>query len=335
MQSALRGNLPINVPGLSSYPDFLAFTITFGLTSECHTQCSQLIFLLVMLLLGVQESTRFNSVFTCLNLLVVLFVVIAGSFHVDFHNWNLAKSEINTTLAPNEVGGEGGFLPFGFSGMMSGAATCFYGKQFEQHTEDIFESIPSLHWLRCDRHHRGGGIEPAEIDSNLDSTLTSVRIPRLLRSVGSTDTDDAVLLANHRTDQGRTIALCVRVCWLASGQVDHLGGSTDRPVHLSAWRNVSPAQGTLLDGQRWSDLSFSRQCQSPNTDTDYCHLDFGHICRRNGCIVRCEGIGRHDVHRFGFTVSLTDLTLDFQELCSLTHWWPSRFSFFATVILPG
>ncbi|KPM10467.1 Large neutral amino acid transporter-like protein 2 [Sarcoptes scabiei] len=106
IQNNLRYYMPINVSGLSAYPDFLAFFITFTLT--------------IMLIIGVRESTRFNSLFTCINLLVVMFVIIAGLFHVDFHNWNLSKSEV-----PDNAG-KGGFLPYGFSGMMSGAATCFY-----------------------------------------------------------------------------------------------------------------------------------------------------------------------------------------------------------------
>lgn len=47
-----------------------------------------------MLAVGVKESTRFNSVFTCLNLLVVIFVVIAGSFKANIDNWKIEKSAI-------------------------------------------------------------------------------------------------------------------------------------------------------------------------------------------------------------------------------------------------
>lgn len=75
-----------------------------------------------MLAIGVKESTTFNSFFTLLNLSIVAFIIIRGSFKIDFHNWNLdaEKDHIPSGL------GKGGFFPYGFSGMMAGAATCFY-----------------------------------------------------------------------------------------------------------------------------------------------------------------------------------------------------------------
>lgn len=101
--------MPFNVSHMSEYPDFLALGITLLLT--------------FMLAVGVKESTKFNSVFTGINLIVVLYVIICGAFQSDIHNWQLDPKKD----AIPEGHGSGGFFPFGVSGMMAGAATCFYG----------------------------------------------------------------------------------------------------------------------------------------------------------------------------------------------------------------
>ncbi len=75
---------------------------------------------LVLLAIGVKESIRLHTIMTVINLLVVLFVIIAGAFKINFHNWNLPESEVGSD------GGKGGFLPFGFSGMMSGKNYYYY-----------------------------------------------------------------------------------------------------------------------------------------------------------------------------------------------------------------
>ncbi|GFU54964.1 high affinity cationic amino acid transporter 1 [Nephila pilipes] len=104
----LNRTLPIHVESLSSYPDFLSFGITLLLT--------------VILSIGVKKSSLFNNVCTLLNLLVVVYAVIVGCFKADIHNWQLKPEEI-----PNDKYGTGGFFPYGFRGVMSGAATSFYG----------------------------------------------------------------------------------------------------------------------------------------------------------------------------------------------------------------
>ena len=75
-----------------------------------------------MLALGVQESATFNDIFTVINVLILIYIVIIGSFRANLKNWSLTKDDHIPPTA-----GSGGFFPFGFSGMMAGAATCFYG----------------------------------------------------------------------------------------------------------------------------------------------------------------------------------------------------------------
>jgi len=108
MANAFRSVLPIDVPFLSPYPDLCALGITLLLT--------------LVLCIGVKESTRFNNIFTGLNVCVVIFVTVCGLFKANPHNWELQKEDL-----PSEKFGVGGFFPYGISGTLAGAATCFYG----------------------------------------------------------------------------------------------------------------------------------------------------------------------------------------------------------------
>ncbi|CAE1269510.1 SLC7A3 [Acanthosepion pharaonis] len=105
----LNSTLPMNVPNLAEYPDFFALGLTLLLTA--------------LLIIGVKQSSTFNSVFTVINLLVLSYFIICGFFKADAKNWSIDKKDI----PPGVDGGNGGFMPFGISGMLSGAATCFYG----------------------------------------------------------------------------------------------------------------------------------------------------------------------------------------------------------------
>ena len=109
MQKHFRSAMPINVSFLSEYPDFCALGITLLLTG--------------ILSIGVKESTRFNNIFTCLNLAIVSFVIIFGFFHADLDNWKIPPEDLPHTANF----GNGGFFPYGMNGVLAGAATCFYG----------------------------------------------------------------------------------------------------------------------------------------------------------------------------------------------------------------
>ncbi|KAF0872981.1 CTR4 protein, partial [Crocuta crocuta] len=85
------------VPLLAHYPDFLAAGI--------------IILASVFISCGARVSSWLNHTFSVVSLVVILFVIILGFILARPHNWSAE---------------EGGFAPFGFSGIMAGTATCFY-----------------------------------------------------------------------------------------------------------------------------------------------------------------------------------------------------------------
>ncbi|TMW53994.1 hypothetical protein DOY81_000926 [Sarcophaga bullata] len=102
MSKTLSEAVPIHVEFLGDYPDFLAFGLIFILTG--------------LLAFGVKESSLLNNIFTTVNILTILIVIIAGSFYgkvqqTDSANWSIAEEEVPSGF------GTGGFMPFGFDGI--------------------------------------------------------------------------------------------------------------------------------------------------------------------------------------------------------------------------
>uniref|UniRef100_A0A8D0H9B4 Solute carrier family 7 member 4 n=1 Tax=Sphenodon punctatus TaxID=8508 RepID=A0A8D0H9B4_SPHPU len=85
------------VPFLAHYPDFLAAGILLIAT--------------VLISFGAKVSSWLNHVFSAVSIGVILFILIMGFILAEPKNWSAQ---------------EGGFAPYGLSGIMSGTATCFY-----------------------------------------------------------------------------------------------------------------------------------------------------------------------------------------------------------------
>ncbi|CAF1036832.1 unnamed protein product [Rotaria sordida] len=79
----------------------------------------------IILAIGVKESSRMNNFCTTINLTSVAIIVISGLFKVNTDNWHISIEQIKQNQSIIQAG-TGGFLPYSFSGVLSGAATCFY-----------------------------------------------------------------------------------------------------------------------------------------------------------------------------------------------------------------
>ncbi|XP_060255126.1 cationic amino acid transporter 3-like [Ovis aries] len=91
-----------------------------------------LAYVIGLLTLGAPESTLLYKVFTGINVSVLSFIIISGFIKGDLHNWKLTEQDytLNTSesIGTSRLGplGSGGFVPFGFDGILQGAALCFY-----------------------------------------------------------------------------------------------------------------------------------------------------------------------------------------------------------------
>ncbi|XP_071371129.1 cationic amino acid transporter 4 [Centroberyx affinis] len=86
-----------HVPFLAHYPDLLAAGI--------------LVVASFFISFGVQVSSYLNHIFSTVSMGVIAFILVFGFVLADPANWSQK---------------EGGFAPFGLSGIMAGSATCFY-----------------------------------------------------------------------------------------------------------------------------------------------------------------------------------------------------------------
>ncbi|XP_071613564.1 cationic amino acid transporter 3 isoform X2 [Heliangelus exortis] len=115
-----KNKTTVHLPGvLAERPDFFALILIGLLTA--------------LLAFGVSESAIVNKIFTAVNLVVLIFVIIAGFVKGDIKNWQLSEEDYMNCSDQDLLDGtrktsfgSGGFVPFGLEGILTGAATCFY-----------------------------------------------------------------------------------------------------------------------------------------------------------------------------------------------------------------
>uniref|UniRef100_A0A8B9YA80 Cationic amino acid transporter 3-like n=1 Tax=Bos mutus grunniens TaxID=30521 RepID=A0A8B9YA80_BOSMU len=119
ISQVLQETFSLQVPYfLARYPDFFALGLV--------------LLLIGMQVLGARESALVNKVFTGINILVLIFIILSGFIKGDLHNWKLTEQDytLNTSGSSDTSSlgplGSGGFVPFDYEGILHGAATCFY-----------------------------------------------------------------------------------------------------------------------------------------------------------------------------------------------------------------
>ena len=84
----------MHASGIAEYPDVLSVLVVLILTT--------------VLVVGIKKTSWFNTLFTGINLFVILFIICVGAFYAQPKNWSSS------------------FMPYGMTGVMAGAASCFY-----------------------------------------------------------------------------------------------------------------------------------------------------------------------------------------------------------------
>ncbi|VDL84996.1 unnamed protein product [Nippostrongylus brasiliensis] len=115
------GRIEVNFrPSVIVYSKFSPFKRNFQNSSFFGDYPDVVAFLLIVVVaifvaLGSKTSTNFNSLFTIINMGVIILVVGYGITFADFSLWTGTDEE-----------GKSNFFPYGVNGMLAGAASCFF-----------------------------------------------------------------------------------------------------------------------------------------------------------------------------------------------------------------
>ncbi|XP_043756047.1 cationic amino acid transporter 3-like [Cervus elaphus] len=118
ISQALERTFSPHMPSfLAPYPDFISLGLVLLMTG--------------LLVRGAHVTTLIFKVSTGLNLFVPIFMILSGFIKGDLHNWQLTEQDYRANISGSSstfsLGplGSGGFVPFGFEGILQGAAILF------------------------------------------------------------------------------------------------------------------------------------------------------------------------------------------------------------------
>src|SRR5688572_1219639 len=117
----LLAEFGINFPAAFSAAPGTAVTMTDGsvVTAVFNLPAFTISVAVTLLLIrGIKESASFNSIIVIVKILVVVLFIVAGIGYVNMNNIGIACS--------SEMPGCAEFMPFGFSGVVTGAAVIFF-----------------------------------------------------------------------------------------------------------------------------------------------------------------------------------------------------------------
>lgn len=187
-------------PLVSPHLDFLAFGI--------------LILFVIFLSFGVRMTSFLNNVFSVANLTVIITIICVGAYFSDTKNWTNPD--------------RGGFLPYGWSGVLAASASCFYAYVG-------FDSIASSGEEVKDPQK---SIPRATMISMGIATVTYVGVSTVLTlMVNYQDIEDdsglPAALAMHGAYWAKIVVIIGAVCGMATGIIGSLFALT-RIIYVMA-----------------------------------------------------------------------------------------------------
>ena len=114
----ILNQIGLHIPAVWSNGPHWGLAMQAGVSGYANLPAAAIILIITALLAsGTRESGTVNAIIVAIKLLIVLFFIAVGIGHIDGANYH---------LPPGPQTGMGGYFPFGWTGMLGGAAFIFF-----------------------------------------------------------------------------------------------------------------------------------------------------------------------------------------------------------------